>query len=158
MKPRITAVLALSLLLTGCGIQSTDVVEAGDPARAHVNAPAAGRMLLFFLSPNGELMPVTRSVGGPVEAGKTIAALLAGPVEQERAAGLDTALPRHGLPVRIEDAGDGVRVYVGFDVTGLSGSAHRQLVCTAAYAGEGDGLLEVTVVGTDGTLPPDRCR
>ncbi|NEB65504.1 hypothetical protein G3I39_00235 [Streptomyces fulvissimus] len=51
--------------LTGCGIQETAVVEAGRPVVADLLPPREGRVLLFFLSPDGELLPVPRIVEPP---------------------------------------------------------------------------------------------
>lgn len=39
----------------------------------------------------------------------------------------------------------------------LGKPAVRQLVCTAAFAQDGDGTAEVTVQGEDGALPAARC-
>jgi hypothetical protein len=54
--------LAALLPLTACGIQQTDVIEAGGPATIDVLPAPESRMLLFFLSPDGVLIPVPRIV------------------------------------------------------------------------------------------------
>ncbi|MCX4650384.1 hypothetical protein AB0407_11220 [Streptomyces microflavus] len=69
-RPRRTARLAALLALagaplTGCGIQETAVVEAGRPVVADLLPPREGRVLLFFISPDGELLPVPRIVERP---------------------------------------------------------------------------------------------
>ncbi|MFF9573359.1 hypothetical protein [Streptomyces sp. NPDC014685] len=51
--------------LVGCGIQETAVVEAGGPAVADLLPPREERVLLFFRSPDGELLPVPRFVESP---------------------------------------------------------------------------------------------
>ncbi|WP_069169973.1 hypothetical protein [Streptomyces griseus] len=65
--PRTARCAALLLVLgvgplAGCGIQETAVVEAGRPAVADLLPPREGRVLLFFFSPDGELLPVPRNV------------------------------------------------------------------------------------------------
>ncbi|MDX2297895.1 MULTISPECIES: hypothetical protein [Streptomyces] len=60
----LAALLAAALpLLGGCGIQGSDVVEAGEAPTVNVQPVPEGRMLLYFLGPDGELMPVARDVG-----------------------------------------------------------------------------------------------
>ncbi|WP_405386294.1 hypothetical protein OG596_01670 [Streptomyces sp. NBC_01102] len=51
--------------LVGCGIQETDVVEAGRPAVADLLPPREGRVLVFLFSPDEELLPVPRNVDSP---------------------------------------------------------------------------------------------
>jgi hypothetical protein len=51
---------------------------------------------------------------------------------------------------------DEVMVLLPLAVRSLRAAAVRQVVCTAAYV-EGGGTAEVTVLGPDGTLPPERC-
>ncbi|MFF9144473.1 hypothetical protein ACF1BN_06430 [Streptomyces sp. NPDC014861] len=58
------ALLAAALpLLAGCGIQGSDVVEAGEAPVVVVQPVPESRMLLYYLGPDGELMPVAREVG-----------------------------------------------------------------------------------------------
>ncbi|MFF6791127.1 hypothetical protein ACFY9C_18860 [Streptomyces filamentosus] len=66
MRRRAGAVAAGLLLAaaaaTGCGIQGSEVVEAGvAPTVALAQIPES-RILLYFLGPDGELMPVSREV------------------------------------------------------------------------------------------------
>ncbi|MER5614955.1 hypothetical protein [Streptomyces sp. NPDC002215] len=55
--------------LVGCGIQETAVIEAGRPVVADLLPPREERMLLFFLSPDDELLPVPRTVEAPWQNG-----------------------------------------------------------------------------------------
>ncbi|WP_031087017.1 hypothetical protein [Streptomyces sp. NRRL WC-3549] len=68
-------VVALLMLvggpLAGCGIQETDVIEAGGPAVADLLPPREGRVLLFFFSPDDALLPVPRIVDTPWPIGGT---------------------------------------------------------------------------------------
>ncbi|MFJ5724655.1 hypothetical protein [Streptomyces sp. NPDC093149] len=55
--------------LVGCGIQETAVIEAGRPVVADLLPPREERLLLFFLSPDDELLPVPRIVEAPRQNG-----------------------------------------------------------------------------------------
>ncbi|WP_137989493.1 hypothetical protein [Streptomyces vilmorinianum] len=110
------ALLAGALALTGCGIQQTDVVEAGGPATIAVIPVQDSRFLLFYVDADGRLTPVARDMGGPfggsegyepgsgtvlptsplgsgIIAPKALTVLLHGPNAAERAAGLHSRLP-----------------------------------------------------------------
>ncbi|QES05928.1 hypothetical protein DEJ44_10065 [Streptomyces venezuelae] len=195
----VAALLAL-LALAGCGIQGTDVVEAGGAATVAVQPIPEDRIVLYFLGPDGRSMPVARRFadGGPVpsdapESGATrlpydgfgpdyeitpeglrrahsttdkiLAMLLAGPRADEAAAGITTGLPQAGGkgPIVEPDATAGatprrlLRLRAPFPVMELTEGAARQLVCTTAYAEHPAGLVDVSVIGPDGTLPTARC-
>ncbi|MFI2780233.1 hypothetical protein [Streptomyces sp. ALB3] len=173
---RTVAVCAAWLPLTACGIQETDVVGAGSAATVDVLPARQVRMLLFFLSPDGVLMPVPRSVGESGFAGeqqgpdsseeggrpateKAVAALLAGPNEAEKRAGLvnETSLPALNAPARTRTTANGVEVTLAAPLDGLTRPAEGQLVCTVAFAENVDGTPMVTLRGTDGTRAPARC-
>ncbi|WP_318211018.1 MULTISPECIES: hypothetical protein [unclassified Streptomyces] len=67
---RRTAAVALLALLTppalaGCGIQKSDVVEAGGAATLHVQPVPEDRLVLYFVGPDGRSMPVTRDLDHP---------------------------------------------------------------------------------------------
>ncbi|MER7520926.1 hypothetical protein [Streptomyces sp. NPDC126499] len=185
------ALLGLGLLpLTACGIQGSDVVEAGGPAPVTVQPTSEPRMLLFFTDRDGRLMPVARDIGfhpgigpdtehvdgrteptdiaEPTEVGyriptdKLLSALLEGPDEKERSAGITTRLTPHGAyavhVTRTKSAGEPVvLVRVGTRVQDLDPVAVRQLVCTAAYAEDATGAVPVAVRGIDGELAATRC-
>lgn len=186
MRTRLRPVAAVAALaaLTACGIQETDVIGASGPATIDVLPARQVRMLLFFLSPDGTLVPVPRIVGGEDGAGfggeynrdtdgetgsadpaarpateKTMAALLAGPKKAELRAGLhnDASLTASVADVRISLAGDMAEVVVAAPLGSLTEPARRQLVCTIAYAESPDGKVMVTLRGTDGALAPERC-
>ncbi|MFF0748600.1 hypothetical protein [Streptomyces sp. NPDC004267] len=118
------ALLCLSPGLAACGIQGSDVVEAGGAAPVTVQPTTEPRLLLFFVARDGRLMPVARELGFGLETGwgsgavdgvggvvapthpgrvgyrvpteKVLASLLEGPDEKERAAGLTSRLALHG--------------------------------------------------------------
>ncbi|MFB7589426.1 hypothetical protein [Streptomyces sp. NPDC056169] len=64
-RPGLAALAALAglLPLAGCGIQGTDVVEAGAAATVLVAPNPGSRMVLYFVGPDGRSMPVARDVG-----------------------------------------------------------------------------------------------
>ncbi|MFD5098822.1 hypothetical protein [Streptomyces albidochromogenes] len=170
-------VSASLLLLVGCGVQASEVVEAGGPAVVPVSPDQLERMLLFFVGPDGRPIPVARPLDlseVPAPTARTLAALLGGPTEEERAAGITTRLPAatkgvEVVPAAREDAGPGgeagrpagvpgaVRVTTGFAVRSLDAAAVRQLVCTAAHAEDPEGLVKVVLTGSDGSLPATAC-
>jgi hypothetical protein len=169
-----------ALLLAGCGIRETDVIEAGGPANVPYVSDYAVQSLLFFRLPHGELVPVVRALGSyeganyqprPASPEKVLTALLGGPTKKEKAVGLSTALPPvTGGSVRLRGSagavgpGDGPGS-VGGDVTlslplplaPLDATAVRQLICTAAYNKDRDGRATVRITGTDGGTKSGTC-
>ncbi|MFC8883066.1 hypothetical protein ACFT54_06815 [Streptomyces cinereoruber] len=65
MRRRAAAASAalLALAAGGCGIRETDVVEAGGAATVVVQPVPEDRMTLYFLGPDGGMLPVARDVG-----------------------------------------------------------------------------------------------
>ncbi|MGW0559595.1 hypothetical protein ACWDZ4_02905 [Streptomyces sp. NPDC003016] len=168
---RSLALASASLLLAGCGIRTSEVVEAGGPAVVGAAFDPQREMLLFFVAPDGSSVPVIRfvdSAATPVAPAKQLAALLHGPTPEEHAAGLTTRLPAGSASVQVEPAADQkasgragapekVRVTVAFAVRSLDAAAVRQLVCTTAHARDPEGLVEVALTGSDGSLPAATC-
>ncbi|WP_405929652.1 hypothetical protein OG554_33790 [Streptomyces griseus] len=180
-----TAVVATvgAPLVGGCGIQDSDVIEAGGPATVEAFLNRDADMLLFFLSPDGGLSPVIREVtpsagfgdeyvepgtvgrdpsgpAGPAPTEKVVLALLSGPAEADRAAGLTTALPavREKGTVKVEVSSDGrVTARLPLAVQGLDATAVRQLTCTIAYNQATDGRGVVTLRGQDGAQRSGSC-
>ncbi|MFI9170845.1 hypothetical protein [Streptomyces lincolnensis] len=177
------AVTTVVPLLGGCGIPETDVIEAGGPASFQAFFNRESEMLLFFRAPDGGLSPVIRTTepsagfgagaeelgsadqgsgeaAGPVPTEKIVAALLNGPREEDRAAGLDTALPaaRRGGTVVIEaTSADRVTIRLPLALKGLDSTALRQLTCTIAYSHDADGRALVQLTGQDGTSRSGTC-
>ncbi|KUL20683.1 hypothetical protein [Streptomyces regalis] len=180
------AVTAVAVpLLGGCGIQETDVIEAGGPASFQAFLNRDYDMLLFFRSPDGGLSPVIRTTGpsstvfgdgyvdagsadqnagdtaGPVPTETVVTALLHGPREEDRAAGLGTSLPaaRPGGTVEVEHSSDGrVTTRLPLALEGLDGTALRQLTCTIAYSQDADGQVVVELTGQDGASRSGTCE
>ncbi|MFD0037545.1 hypothetical protein ACFVIZ_07845 [Streptomyces anulatus] len=170
-------------LVGGCGIQESDVIEAGGPATVDAFLNRDNDMLLFFRSPDGGLSPVIRAVrpsagfgdeyieagsgdrdptgpAGPAPTEKVVLALLSGPGKTDRAAGLTSALPlvREGATVAVEVSSDGgIAVRLPLAVQGLNATALHQLTCTIAYNEATDGRGVVTLTGHDGAKRSGTC-
>ncbi|MER7112084.1 hypothetical protein [Streptomyces sp. NPDC000229] len=164
-----------ALLLAGCGVQETDVIEAGGPAGVQVFGNAGHDALLFFRAPHGDLSPVIRifapadsfgNEGGktegpaqPVTTEMAISALLSGPGQADEAAGLGTSLPRvtaDGVRVRLSPEGE-VTMSLPLALGGLDATAQRQLICTAACSKDRDGRVTVRMTGQDGVTATGTC-
>ncbi|MDQ0832331.1 hypothetical protein QF032_004175 [Streptomyces achromogenes] len=183
MRRRAAAVaVALVLgapMLGGCGIPETDVIEAGGPATVQAFLTRDTDVLLFFRSPDGRVRPVIQTVristvtagagpgregsgteAAPIRTETVVMMLLAGPREEDRAAGLDTALPAAlpGVPVRIGRPTAGratARMPLALDA--LDATALRQLTCTIAYSMDADGRTVVELTGQDGATTSGTC-
>ncbi|KAB2588057.1 hypothetical protein [Streptomyces arboris] len=172
------AVAAAVPLLGGCGIQETDPIEAGGPATVEAFYNRDDDMMLFFRTPDGGLNPVLRTVRssagfngdyvepgsatppGPPRTEKTVLALLAGPREEDRAAGLTTALPLAlpGTTVTVKTTPGGtVTTDLPFPLKDLDTTARHQLTCTIAYSRASDGKVVVKLRGQDGASSSDTC-
>ncbi|MFD3919448.1 hypothetical protein [Streptomyces sp. NPDC058595] len=168
------AALLGALLVTGCDIQSTDAIDAGDPATIQVFPGAGGDRALIFFRSEGALMPVARPVPyeefvdpsapeppviDPSTGIKSLSALFAGPLPDERAAGLTDGLPElldNGLQV---DGSEGAQTVVTLPValSRLDDLAIRQVICTVAFARDAEGRGPVLLRGTDGALEAAVC-
>ncbi|MEU2158121.1 hypothetical protein ABZ532_24460 [Streptomyces sp. NPDC019396] len=174
------AALPVAVLLAGCGIQETDVVEAGGPATIQTFVTHGDDMLLFFRAPDGELSPVIRTAysestgstagfppgsaspdgeASPATTGKAVQALLAGPGKEDLAAGLGTGLPRvkPGGFLRLAPEQGGVSAGLPIALGGLDETAVRQLICTIAYAEDAEGGVKVRLTGQDISMAPATC-
>ncbi|UYQ61932.1 hypothetical protein [Streptomyces peucetius] len=173
MRRHPVAVLAglAALLLGGCGVPETDVIAAGGPATVQVFPVSSNGLVLFFRSPDGELMPVIRFLDSGFESPEspespgastpeTVTALFAGPVENERTAGLTDGLPelpRGGLVRVVPDPQGGVEVTLPIVLGDLDHLAVRQLVCTVAFTEDTEGRTPVRLRGTDTVLEQAVC-
>jgi hypothetical protein len=146
-------------------VQETDVIEAGGPATVNVYPLSGQRTVLFFLSPEDRLTPVSRPIEDgelpatepkPVDGPTALAALFAGPRANEREAGLHTRLPQLKGKAEVESTTGELIIRLPLPVRPLAKNAVRQVVCTAAVAWSDPGV-EVTLEGHDGALPSARC-
>ncbi|RKN40956.1 hypothetical protein D7294_17290 [Streptomyces hoynatensis] len=124
--------MAATAALAGCGISDAGPRNAGAPAVGGLNREGSELVRVYFLTPDGP-WPATRPAppgAGPQQA---LDALLGGPTAQERARGLDTALPA-GSRVGVQTSAGTVDLRLPWTVAELAGAAVSQLVCTAAAA------------------------
>ncbi|MFD8980962.1 hypothetical protein [Streptomyces sp. NPDC059564] len=151
--------LAGPLLVTGCGIKPTGVVESGAAARVLIAAPSRPPMA-YFVSGEGRLVPAPEPEYADKSPQGSMQLLMRGPGPVEREAGLGTRLPPvegvlAGSVRAFFSAKDRVEVRVPFPVAALDPLALRQLVCTAlSTAGPS---AEAVVRGPDTELEAARC-
>ncbi|MGW7329107.1 hypothetical protein ACWGIU_11065 [Streptomyces sp. NPDC054840] len=159
-----TAVLlGCALLITGCGIKRTGVIDSGHAAT--VKVPGGNSTVLYFLSKEGDRLvpsPVGGFEGHNINPVVLVSLLLGGPRGRAGEVGLTTGLPR--LPAGKDDdlavspySHQGMTVQVPFAVGALSPLARMQLVCTVGVSAVPDTLSPVTLQGTDTTLAPADC-
>lgn len=155
------AAALLGLLTAGCGIKPTGVIESGAAASV-VIGPRDHSGLVYFVTPDGKLVPSPQVDSPPSSPTGTLLRLLIGPGPQERAAGLGTRLPTlegNAGAVGVTFPGEGVvDVRVPFKVQELSQVARRQLVCTAvSVAVNESGTVDVMLRGPDSAFAGERC-
>ncbi|MEU6758208.1 hypothetical protein [Streptomyces sp. NPDC046685] len=165
-SPRTAAALAAScvLLLAGCGIKTTGVIDSGHAAT--VKSPGGKTAVLYFVSKDGSrLVPVPF----PVDSAYTIAPrallllLLNGPSGPAQEAGLTTALPplapgqESALGVGPYAQSTGITVHLPFAVAGLSKTARDQLVCTIGVSAVPDVISPVVLRDANTTYPAAEC-
>ncbi|MCX5611275.1 MULTISPECIES: hypothetical protein [unclassified Streptomyces] len=160
-----TAALAgCALLLAGCGIKRTGVIESGHAATAKVpGGKTAG--VIYFVSKEGDrLVPVPFGISAEytIAPEGLLGLLLNGPTGPAQEAGLTTALPRltsgmAGVGVSEYSPSAGLTVRVPFAVGSLSELARKQLVCTIGVSAVPETLSPVTLQGTDTALPSADC-
>ncbi|MDK9494985.1 hypothetical protein QEZ40_004418 [Streptomyces katrae] len=154
------AVLGPALLLTGCGIKPTGVVESGAAAKVAVAAPARTSMA-YFVTPEARLVPAPQPEHTRDGPRGSLTGLLAGPGAAELEAGLGTRLPAVD-PAALEQIGvgftarDRVEARLPFPVADLDPIARRQLVCSALSTLAP--AFDVVLRGTDTALEAARCE
>ncbi|MGW6690622.1 hypothetical protein [Streptomyces sp. NPDC054961] len=152
------------LLATGCGsIATTGVVESGSAGTVNL-ATLPYPDLLYFISPDGGLVPVTVSDQARLTPSVVLRMLLAGPGTTARDAGLTTEIPapetKEYVPtgITVQDNGKSLRVVLPFPVGPLSDLARRQLACTARATAHIDPAPRILLAGTDGKEEQAACE
>lgn len=175
MKPTrmAAALMALAgpLLISACGVPSTGVVQAGDPATGvprpetqpqgpsvappRGSAPVGGAAhsaRVYFLAA-GTLRAVARTSGADGTPATAVRVLLEGPSHAERAEGFTTQLPSLPSEPVVTVAGRMVTIEID-GLKSLGDQAVDQLVCTAAGAlpaeGPDPGSAEVRIIAASG--------
>ncbi|MGK5630436.1 hypothetical protein [Streptomyces sp. URMC 123] len=129
---RTVAGALLLAALAGCGIESTGVVEIGEPA-VGIKRPGQRDSVvrLFFLSPTG-IRPAPRPAAGEVGPEEALRLLFRGPDSGERQRGFATDVPEVSGPIGATVAAGRVDVAVPVPLAKLTTPALSQIVCTAA--------------------------
>ncbi|MFF4261923.1 hypothetical protein [Streptomyces virginiae] len=153
-----------ALLLTGCGIKRTDVIDSGHSATVKVSGGNKSNFLYFVAKDGDRLAPSPFSLaeGYRLNPVVLLRLLLDGPRGRAAEVGLTTALPR--VPAGQEEqmavspyTHEGTTVRVPFAVGDLSDLARMQIVCTIGTAVLTDTRSPVILQGTDTTLPAADC-
>ncbi|WP_404954635.1 hypothetical protein [Streptomyces sp. 147326] len=161
-----TAALAgCALLLTGCGIKRTGVIDSGHAATVKVPGAKTAAVLYFVSKEGDRLIPVPFAISADYTLAPVplLRLLMNGPSGPAQEAGLTTALPRlpDGAETMIVSApapDKGLTVRLPFAVGTLSDLARDQLVCTVGVSAVPDVISPVTLQGTDTTLPAAECE
>lgn len=151
--------------LAGCGVPTSDVIEAGAPASGMpgppptTDAPEPATVPLFFLT-DGEPTAYPRPATDAADLTSVVRLLLEGPNEKEEAMSATTDLPRlSGAPSVTVTDGHTIRVILPDTPTPVSRAALLQLTCTVRYAAApfphpsgADGTPRLQVTGTSWTM------
>ncbi len=129
-RMRHVGVVLMALVLAGCGVRPTGVVDAGAPASGLTKG-----LRLYFVSEAGRLEGVPRP-GQEIREPADVIKLLMSPTESEKRSGLTTLVS--GGPYDVTGKGDRLSVRVpGWELDPAS-VQHRnlagQLVCSLARA------------------------
>ncbi|MFF4391203.1 hypothetical protein ACFY0G_31120 [Streptomyces sp. NPDC001552] len=159
------ALVSCALLLTGCGIKRSGVIDSGHAATVKV-ADGKNNTYLYFLSKEGDRLvpaPFSFLAGYDLNPAVLLHLLLEGPRGRAGEAGLTTGLPQLPAgsgPEKLAVTSSphaGMTVKVPFAVGDLSPLARMQLVCTIGISAKKDTLNPVTLQGSDTTLAPAEC-
>ncbi|MFA7765937.1 hypothetical protein ACGFNX_19010 [Streptomyces sp. NPDC048723] len=159
------ALVSCALLLTGCGIKRSGVIDSGHAATVKV-ADGKNSTYLYFLSKEGDrLVPAPFSLLEDYDLNRVVLLrlLLEGPRGRAGEVGLTTGLPQLPAGQGTEKLAvspyshEGTTVRVPFAVGNLSALARMQLVCTMGISAVKDTVSPVTLQGSDTTLAPAEC-
>ncbi|GAA0365415.1 hypothetical protein [Streptomyces blastmyceticus] len=135
-KPHAAAAAALLLTtLAGCGVTTTDAIDAGQPATGAKKKGITNthEVRLYFMTPTG-IASSGRDAADKVGAEDAIALLLKGTNSAEQARGFYSDLPKLNGEVHVTTGTMRVGIQLPYNVLRLSLVARSQLVCTAASA------------------------
>ncbi|MER7986001.1 hypothetical protein ABTY53_10415 [Streptomyces noursei] len=151
----------LTATLAGCGIEPTDVIDAGEPATG-VRAPGkpTANVQLFFYGADG-LHPATRPAREPLDPQAAVDLLVKGPNHAERMRGLSSVVPKFPAPLTATSSAGQVVITLPVNAKLLDPASLNQLVCTAANArvpgNRPPGQVTVTLVGAGVRVGPMVC-
>ena len=142
-----------SVLLAGCGVPTTGVVDVGVPASGLPRVPASLSPVIVYFVDGGRLQPAKQGMVGdtdPVRAAVTL--LFAGPAAAGRP-DLTTRLPHVTAPVEVRRDGGTVTVTLPAGLPAPDALGVRQVVCTAAAAARLGIPLHVMPPTSGGSAP-----
>lgn len=152
------AVLAGLLLVGGCGVRPSGMITvASAPVEAQVMNhdqvlskidPNVREIYLLF---RGKVTPVVRLLGR-VDDATLLRVLLVGPTQDERSAGLSTALPPSASLVSAERTEQGVVVTVANGGMPLGRPAEQQIACTLMAPDHTEVMVFLYELGTQSRL------
>lgn len=154
-------VFAALLLVGGCGIQPTPVIQVGTAPTIHDQS--SPDLTLYFVT-QGRVVSATRATGSTLSPATALNMLLKGPNQSESSQGLYTELPAAtGEAITVDTRTFPVDVRVPFSVKELSDVAINQLACTSIAALATSGQTRESGVGvflttTDAKLGPRNCQ
>jgi hypothetical protein len=157
MSVRRFAALMTLLAVTACGVQPTDVINAGAAPAIPDNRDAAGYALLYFVV-DGRLTGMPRQTASASSISTALELLLKGPTNSERANGATTFLPTTSAKVAVSLDTIPI-VKVPFPVLDLPYLAVSQLSCTALAVARPSNTADfaITLAGTDGQSAVKAC-
>ncbi|MFI1797619.1 hypothetical protein ACH427_09710 [Streptomyces sp. NPDC020379] len=134
-KPRAAAAALVLTTLAGCGVTTTDAIDAGQPATGarRRGVTSTYEVRLYFMTPTG-IASSSRDAGDRVGPEDAVALLLKGPNQPEKERGMYSDLPKMNGEVHVTTGTMRVGVQLPYNVLKLSPVARSQLVCTAANA------------------------
>jgi hypothetical protein len=127
---RVAAVAAVLLAVgaSGCGVQPTGVIDAGEPAEGVlIGSP------VYFVR-DGRLASTIQPGLARGDLAGALAAVAAGPDDAQRAAGLTSELPPAMGQPSVARSRDGLALRIAISPLNLSSLALAQLACTVSAA------------------------
>jgi len=157
MSVRRFAALVTLLAVTACGVQPTDVINAGDAPVLPDDRNNTGYVVLYFVV-DGRLTALPRQTPSSTSISTALDLLLKGPTSAERANGAATLLPTTSAKASVS-LGDIPIVKVTFPVLDLPQLAVSQLACTTLATARPSNTADfaVMLVGPDGKTDRRQC-
>lgn len=158
MRP--AAVVALALVLTGCGvdIETThrqvpadrvpEQLGAPPPAPPTADRPGAAAFTVYLVRDKA-LAPAPRALIGTVTAADRLSALVAGPSQDEAASGLRTTLPEGPRLTVTKVAGGVATVDLAADLTAIGGPEQVLAVAQIVFTATEDPAVQAVAFTAD---------
>lgn len=134
----ILGIAVVLVVMTGCGLpldetpRAAEAPETSIPARSQTPEGGLGDSIIYFISANGNLNPVTRVIEQPSPEA-VIEVLLDGPSDADRGAGRTTGVPGPTELIDITVDGSRVTVDLSEDFSEGVGVAGQQAAAQIVY-------------------------